>query len=351
MDPSCCMSTLGMSKEALDDLRQFLEFPQCRDGKPLEMVGPLDGALPDSMTLRVVPGLLGRIEPGRISRQEEQPKLSIGTFDILADFSTPMHRMTVKNKKYRSITVFQETGKKVLEQAGIHGPLVGHEPYDAPGRNGCNHIHREPGPGGPDHGCLPLRRPRRSRMIIRTYRRLVSEIHRGAHLLCLSGDPGIHFRLPLLYRLGVLLIRPLQRLLRRQTKLPDRRTSHPAPSPSVSMVPFPPTRSIKGGHRRCPCVDFASTLRRRVPALQHLKTSHLSSKTGTASRSQEYLLSPLHHLPLESAEIPSMVSRESLTSVHLASVRTLWRVSLISPLRVISLPRSSTRDPTTNSGI
>lgn len=45
-----------------------------------------------------------------------------------------------------------------------------------------------------------------------------------------------------------------------------------------------------------------------------------------------------------------MVSPDSLTTVHLASVRTLPYMSLISPLMMISWPRSFIREPTINSG-
>lgn len=120
-------------------------------------------------------------------------------------------------------------------------------------------------------------------MIIRADRRLVPKIDRGADLLRLGSYPGVYLGLPLCRHLGILLIYPLQWVLRRQAELPEQ--THDTP-PAQFDPKFSPNQFRH--QDRCPQGEckfhLAGVLvhHRRIDPLQLLTIQLRSAATSLA---------------------------------------------------------------------
>lgn len=97
-----------MPKESFDNRRELLKFSQCTHSKPFQVVGSLDHASSNVVSLRIVPCLLYWIELRRIPWQKEQSELSIGAFSIFSNIFASVNRMAIKDKKNRTVAVFQK---------------------------------------------------------------------------------------------------------------------------------------------------------------------------------------------------------------------------------------------------
>lgn len=168
------------------------------------------------MVFQIVSDKFIRVQFRRVRRQYKQSKFSFCAIYEFFYFIGFVRWMTIDDQKYWIFRVVDKSFQKLNEFPSVEPAFNRHKAQFASGTDGRNHIHTEPCPGGFDDGRQPFRGPCRATVKIRAHAGFITKVDLG---LGLSGQ-RFFWKLalqPLLHKIRILLVGPMQRILRRQT--------------------------------------------------------------------------------------------------------------------------------------
>lgn len=173
----------------------------------------------DAGSLDVTPDQFIGIQVGRIARQEVQRQAPFGGGDIVAHLEGFVSRQAVQHQVNGLPASLHHLAQQIDEHVGMERAGVGAEPEPAPGIDRRRRTDRLALARTLDHRRLAAQPPGLAMHGIGPEAGLIPEEHVGTLAPRLAGKGWEDFALPAFDGFRVALIRPLQRLLRRQPEL------------------------------------------------------------------------------------------------------------------------------------
>lgn len=162
---------LGLAKERLHQLRQFLDAAQCTESQALHFILRLN-QLSRNPAFDVRPNLLVGNEFGRVRWQVEQLEQAILGFDKFLDLFRLVDGMSIDDQNDRSFGTPHQTLEELPENLRRHRDVMEHETKLALGADRRNHVQRETPACHFHNGGLPEGRPSRTGVVVGADNRL-----------------------------------------------------------------------------------------------------------------------------------------------------------------------------------
>ena len=164
----------------------------------------------------MTPHQLVGIQIGGVARQEVHGQPALGRGDVFAHDRRLVRRQTIEHQMNRLAAVLHHLLEQLDEQVCVECAFVDAEPERSLGIDCRSGAHRLSLSGALYNRGMASRCPGLAMNRVGPESGFVPEEHLGPLRLGLLGNGWIGFALPLLDRFGIALIRPLQRLLRRE---------------------------------------------------------------------------------------------------------------------------------------